>query len=149
LSSRRSGSFEPPKFEDHYEAELKQLLEKKHKGPPVTAAKKSASTNVVNLMDALNASIEGGGKSQPARPPRKSRNQDARPIEPAFATSIDKVPQGERWIHEGKNEGSTQTRGTAAELRHTASQRPAKTCRISIHRRIPQAHSREFRAKRP
>ena len=56
--------FEPGKFEDHYEAALSELLAKKQKGLPITAAKKPAPDNVVNLMDALRASI--GQKAKPA-----------------------------------------------------------------------------------
>jgi non-homologous end joining protein Ku len=33
--------FEPAKFEDHYEAALQELLEKKQKGQPISAAKKA------------------------------------------------------------------------------------------------------------
>jgi DNA end-binding protein Ku len=61
----KAGHFKPAKFEDHYEAALQELLEKKQKGQPITAAKKSPPSNVLNLMDALKASI-GGGKRTPA-----------------------------------------------------------------------------------
>jgi DNA end-binding protein Ku len=79
IVEQKSGSFEPSKFEDHYEAALQQLLEKKQKGQPVTAAKKSAPTNVVNLMDALKASIKGGGRSAPAARPAKAAKKTAKP----------------------------------------------------------------------
>src|SRR6202165_835257 len=57
IVEHKSGHFEPDKFEDHYEAALTELLNKKQKGVPLTAAKKPAPSNVVNLMDALRASI--------------------------------------------------------------------------------------------
>jgi len=57
IVEQKSGHFEPDKFEDHYEAALTELLNKKQKGVPITAAKKQAPSNVVNLMDALRASI--------------------------------------------------------------------------------------------
>jgi DNA end-binding protein Ku len=79
IVEQKSGSFEPSKFEDHYEAALQQLLEKKQKGLPLSAAKKSAPTNVVNLMDALKASIEGAGKSAPAARPAKASKKIAKP----------------------------------------------------------------------
>src|SRR5712672_4207070 len=56
IVQQKSGHFEPAKFEDHYEAALQELLEKKQKGQPITAAKKTAPNNVFNLMDALRAS---------------------------------------------------------------------------------------------
>jgi DNA end-binding protein Ku len=79
IVEQKSGSFEPSKFEDHYEAALQQLLENKQKGLPITAAKKSAPTNVVNLMDALKASIEGAGKSAPAARSSKAAKKIAKP----------------------------------------------------------------------
>ena len=51
----KAGHFEPFKFEDHYEAALQELLEKKRKGQPIAAAKKAPPSNVYNLMDALRA----------------------------------------------------------------------------------------------
>jgi DNA end-binding protein Ku len=69
IVEQKSGHFEPDKFEDHYEAALTELLNKKQKGLPITAAKKQAPSNVVNLMDALRASI--GDKGKPAAVKRK------------------------------------------------------------------------------
>jgi DNA end-binding protein Ku len=66
IVDQKSGHFEPGKFEDHYEAALSELLEKKQKGLPITAAKKPAPDNVVNLMDALRASIGQKGKPAPS-----------------------------------------------------------------------------------
>ena len=66
IVEQKSGHFEPGKFEDHYEAALAELLSKKQKGVPLTAAKKAAPSNVVNLMEALRASIGQKGKSAPS-----------------------------------------------------------------------------------
>jgi DNA end-binding protein Ku len=66
IVEQKSGHFEPDKFEDHYEAALTELLNKKQKGVPITAAKKQAPSNVVNLMDALRASVGGQGKTSAA-----------------------------------------------------------------------------------
>jgi len=69
----KAGHFEPSKFEDHYEAALQELLDKKQKGQPIVAARKAAPTNVFNLMDALKASIKNGDRTPPnaARPAKK------------------------------------------------------------------------------
>ena len=67
----KAGHFEPAKFEDHYEAALQELLEKKQKGQPISAAKKAPSSNVYNLMDALRASIKGDQRT-PAEKPTKA-----------------------------------------------------------------------------
>src|ERR1700761_8899171 len=48
----KSGHFEPEKFEDHYEAALQDLLNKKQKGLPIAKAARPAGGNVVDLMSA-------------------------------------------------------------------------------------------------
>jgi DNA end-binding protein Ku len=67
----KAGHFEPSKFEDHYEAALQELLEKKQKGQPIASAKQATSSNVYNLMDALRASIKGSERI-PAEKPAKA-----------------------------------------------------------------------------
>jgi DNA end-binding protein Ku len=54
----KSGSFEPEKFDDHYEAALIDLINKKRSGirPTAKAAPKTGG-NVINLMDALKRSL--------------------------------------------------------------------------------------------
>ena len=66
IVEQKSGHFEPDKFEDHYEAALAELLAKKQKGQPIAAAKKAAPSNVVNLMDALRASLKIRGSEDPS-----------------------------------------------------------------------------------
>ncbi len=72
IVEQKSGHFDPDRFEDGYEAALQELLAKKQKGLPIAAPKKSAPGNVVNLMDALRASIKGG-KPAPATKPAKTK----------------------------------------------------------------------------
>jgi DNA end-binding protein Ku len=62
------GHFEPAKFEDHYEAALRALLTKKQQGEPIAAAKKTASSNIHNLMDALRASVKASKAMQTVKP---------------------------------------------------------------------------------
>ena len=68
IVEQKSGHFEPTKFEDHYESALTELLNKKQKGLPIVAAKKTTPDNVVNLMDALRASqvVRQGGTGSKA-----------------------------------------------------------------------------------
>ena len=72
IVEQKSGHFEPTKFEDHYESALTELLNKKQKGLPIVAAKKATPDNVVNLMDALRASLKSSGKAAPAAKPSKA-----------------------------------------------------------------------------
>jgi DNA end-binding protein Ku len=82
IVEQKSGHFEPNKFEDHYEGALQELLEKKQKGQPMAAPRKQAPSNVVNLMDALRASLKSsaaaGGSSKPARLPAKKAAKSRR-----------------------------------------------------------------------
>src|SRR3954464_9941110 len=56
----KAGHFEPSKFEDHYEAALQDLLDRKRNGEKITPASKPVSgDNVISLMDALRRSVSG------------------------------------------------------------------------------------------
>jgi len=72
----KSGHFEPDKFEDHYEAALQDLLNKKQKGLPIAKAARPTAGNVVDLMSALRASLKDG-KPVAATPAKKTRAKPA------------------------------------------------------------------------
>jgi len=67
IVEKKSAPFEPENFEDHYEAALVDLINKKRAGVrlPAKAAPK-ASGNVISLMDALKRSLSSDGESAPA-----------------------------------------------------------------------------------
>jgi DNA end-binding protein Ku len=70
----KRGKFEPEKFEDHYENALKELLRKKQKGEKIERSKEPASTNVVNLMEALRQSVKAeGGKKRSSVPQAQAK----------------------------------------------------------------------------
>ncbi|MBZ9618431.1 non-homologous end joining protein Ku [Clostridium estertheticum] len=50
--------FDPTKYKDEYQMKLRDLLETKIAGKEIVAAKTEVPSNVINLMDALKASIE-------------------------------------------------------------------------------------------
>jgi DNA end-binding protein Ku len=81
IVQQKAGHFDPSKFEDHYEAALQELLEKKRKGLPIGPAQKRAPDNVVNLMDALRASLKssGRGESAPTANPKAAAKKAAKP----------------------------------------------------------------------
>jgi DNA end-binding protein Ku len=60
IVQQKSGHFDPTKFEDHYEAALTELINKKRNGERITSVSKPVSSdNVISLMDALKRSISG------------------------------------------------------------------------------------------
>lgn len=71
LIKRKTAKFDASKFTDDYEAALKELVESKVKHQPLPVEEKApARGKVVNLMDALKRSIEGG-KKVPAKSEKK------------------------------------------------------------------------------
>jgi DNA end-binding protein Ku len=66
IVEQKSADFEPENFEDHYEAALIDLINKKRAGVqiPAKAAPKSTG-NVINLMDALKKSLATEKQAQP------------------------------------------------------------------------------------
>lgn len=60
LVEKKTAEFDPSKFEDRYEARLRKLIEAKTQGIELEDEPEAAVPNVVNLMDALKRSLEGG-----------------------------------------------------------------------------------------
>src|SRR3954451_8120321 len=78
IVQQKSGHFDPAKFEDHYEAALTELINKKRNGERITQVTKPVSNdNVISLMDALKRSISGksaaAAKPEPATKPAKGK----------------------------------------------------------------------------
>ena len=79
IVEQKSGDFEPQDFEDHYEAALIDLINKKRSGvrlPAKTAPK--ASGNVINLMDALKKSL---ASEKQAAPTAKAKGKRSKRVE--------------------------------------------------------------------
>jgi DNA end-binding protein Ku len=73
IISQKEADFDPSEFTDRYEDALRELIERKQKGHKITRAEEPKDTNVINLMDALKASLKGGGGSTAkAKKPAKS-----------------------------------------------------------------------------
>jgi DNA end-binding protein Ku len=62
----KKSHFQPEKFDDRYEDALKDLLDKKQHGKKIERPTERAPAKVINLMDALRRSVEGG--RAPKRP---------------------------------------------------------------------------------
>jgi DNA end-binding protein Ku len=81
IVSNKSGHFDPSQVEDRYENALIDLLKKKEAGEKITPVRGAPPPRVVNLMDALRASIDAEKKKAPApstqvrRPAKKRASQ--------------------------------------------------------------------------
>lgn len=78
IIEQRAGPFDPSDFVDRYEEALKTLVATKSKGRRPVAAAEPEDTNVVDLMQALRASLKGGqaagaGNARAAPAPRRRR----------------------------------------------------------------------------
>ncbi len=77
IVEKKSGAFEPDKFEDHYEAALIDLIDKKRSGVRLTAkAAPKTAGNVINLMDALKKSL---ASERQAAPPAAAKAKGKKP----------------------------------------------------------------------
>jgi DNA end-binding protein Ku len=64
IIERRTAEFDPADFHDRYQDALRELVEKKAEGRPVSKKAAAAPPKVINLMEALKRSLaEGGGKT--------------------------------------------------------------------------------------
>jgi len=81
IVNTKSGHFDPSQFQDRYENALIDLLKKKEAGEKIEPAREAAAPRVVNLMDALRASVDAEKKKAPApstearRPAKKKASQ--------------------------------------------------------------------------
>ena len=74
IVEKKSGSFEPDRFEDRYESALVDLINQKRNGLRTTAkAAPKSSGNVINLMDALKRSLASEKQAAPQAKTRRPR----------------------------------------------------------------------------
>ena len=83
IIEQQEGPFDPSTFVDHYEEALKALIAQKSKGQKPTEAPPPKDTKVVDLMEALRASLQRGG----AQPPKSAARKPAARKAPAAKTA--------------------------------------------------------------
>jgi DNA end-binding protein Ku len=91
----KASHFHPEKFEDQYEDALKELLQKKQAGEKIEAPREPTPAKVVNLMDALRASVQaehggGGGGQRRTRSERRASASHRAPKKAALSSARSK-----------------------------------------------------------
>ena len=81
IIEQREGPFDPSQFVDRYEQALKTLIADKQKGRKVTEVDEGETTNVVDLMAALRASLaaKDKGDNKPTRKPKPAAKKPTTP----------------------------------------------------------------------
>jgi DNA end-binding protein Ku len=73
LIKRKAAKFAPEKFTDEYEAALREMVKAKIEHAPITESEPAPkSAKVINLMDALRKSVQGGSTTEAKKAPLKS-----------------------------------------------------------------------------
>jgi DNA end-binding protein Ku len=83
IVNQKAATFEPGKFEDHYESALTELINAKRNGKTIGAKPRPRGENVVDLMDALKKSLasEAPAKGKKARKASANQKEMLLPIE--------------------------------------------------------------------
>src|SRR5450432_2029351 len=75
IVTQKAATFEPAKFEDHYEEALTELINAKRNGKTIGPKPRPRGENVVDLMDALKKSIAGEPPTKGKKPRKASAGQ--------------------------------------------------------------------------
>jgi DNA end-binding protein Ku len=87
IIEQQEGPFDPSGFVDRYEEALKALIENKKKGEKPAKVAEPDDTNVIDLMSALRASLEGKEKAAPPAKKPAQKAASAAKAKPAKAKS--------------------------------------------------------------
>ena len=122
IVAQKSGTFEPEKFEDRYEAALTELINQKRSGISMAKPAPKSSGNVINLMDALKRSLDGERKSSsnttPAKAAAPAKDKGKKPRKAAQGQREMLLPiSGKRAKEEAKQEPKKAARPVRASAR--------------------------------
>jgi DNA end-binding protein Ku len=106
IVNQKTGTFDPEKFEDHYETALVDLINQKRAGKTIRPKERPKGENVVDLMEALRQSVgreaAPAKTAKPAKKPRKAaagQKEMLMPIQgkkPAKEAAVKKPATGQR-----------------------------------------------------
>ncbi len=72
IIGQKEADFDPTSFKDAYDEALKDLIKAKQKGDGLIEAPEPDDTNVIDLMEALRASLKGSGSTARKAPAKKT-----------------------------------------------------------------------------
>ena len=67
LIETMNGEFRPEQYQDGYQQKLRELIEKKIEGQEIVAPGEEKESNIIDLMDALKASLGKDGQKNAKR----------------------------------------------------------------------------------
>jgi DNA end-binding protein Ku len=79
LLDQLSSSFQPQEYEDTYRAALLELIERKARGETIAVAEPEEIAPADDLLGALQASLEGVGRSRTSPAKRKAKRKKSKP----------------------------------------------------------------------
>src|ERR1700676_4987348 len=99
IVNQKTATFDPAKFEDHYESALTELINTKRNGKIIAAKPRPRGENVVDLMDALKKSIASEAAAPKGKKSRKAsagQKEMLLPIEGKRGAEKKKAAKSER-----------------------------------------------------
>lgn len=72
IIAQKDADFDPSGFKDRYDDALREMIKAKQKGQGVVAAAEPEDTNVIDLMEALRASLKGSAGATKTAPAKKA-----------------------------------------------------------------------------
>ena len=78
IIEQQEGEFEPQNFKDRYEHALRELIHRKEKGQKPVSVEPPEETNVIDLMAALQKSLQRKGAAAKAKPANTNRKAAAK-----------------------------------------------------------------------
>ena len=77
IISQKAADFDPTHFKDRYDEALREMVKAKQKGQGVVEAPEPEDTNVIDLMEALKASLKGSAGAAKKAPAKKTATKNS------------------------------------------------------------------------